>query len=134
MKIIELAREIGKEIQKEDCYLNLKKAEIAADKDKELQDAIGEFNLKRLAINEEAAKSDRDSEKMDKLNDEMRQIYAGIMENQNMQDYNNAKVELDKILARVSAIITQSAQGDDPETTDLHEGCTGSCGTCGGCH
>mgnify|MGYP000745950330 FL=1 len=59
MDMIELAREIGRELQKDESYLNMQLARQASDEDQALQDAIGEFNLKRMAINNEAQKEDR---------------------------------------------------------------------------
>ena len=56
------------------------------------------------------------------------------MKNENMIAYNIAKQEMDSVLKRVTAIIMQSAEGEDPETTDYEESCTGSCSSCGGCH
>ena len=134
MDIIEMARELGKMIQKEESYINLHKAQEKADADMDLQQLIGEFNLKRLAINNEASKADNDQEKMQALNQEMRAVYAKIMQNENMIAYNDAKDAFDTLYNRVSAIITNSANGEDPETTDVTSGCTGSCSTCGGCH
>lgn len=135
MDIISLAREIGKEIQKDERYLNMQIAQQNADSDQELQNLIGEFNLKRMAINNEAHKEIQDQEKMQALNQELRSAYAQIMQNPNMIAYNKAKDELDTLLKRVNAIITQSAQGEDPETTDYEESsCGGNCASCGGCH
>ena len=134
MDIIQMAREIGKAIQQEDAYLKLRIAQQNSDNDKELQNLIGEFNLKRIAINNEAQKSDRDDDKHQQLNKEMRSVYANIMKNENMTAYNEAKQQLDSVLQRVLAIISQSADGEDPETTDYSPSCTGSCSTCGGCH
>lgn len=134
MDIIESARNIGKLIQREACYKNLQTAQKAADADTELQDLIGEFNLKRISINKEASKSEQDQEKMQALNQEMRAVYAKIMQNENMNAYNEAKEQLDAILNRVLAIIQNSANGEDPETTDYQPGCSGSCDSCGGCH
>ena len=105
----------------------------ASDADKELQDLIGEFNLKRIAINEEGMKKDRDQEKIQSFNNEMREIYGKIMQNEHMIAYNEAKSELDKIVGRVAAIITNSANGEDPETTDVHQGCSGDCSGCSSC-
>jgi cell fate (sporulation/competence/biofilm development) regulator YlbF (YheA/YmcA/DUF963 family) len=135
MDIISLAREIGKELQKDDRYLNMQLAKQNSDDDQQLQDLIGEFNLKRMAINNESQKDEQDQDKMQALNQELRHVYAQIMQNQNMTAYNSAKEELDILLKRVSAIIGQSADGEDPETTDLEESsCGGDCGSCGGCH
>lgn len=135
MDIISLAREIGKELQKDERYLNLQLAQQNSDDDQQLQNMIGEFNLKRMAINNEAQKEEQDQEKMQSLNQELRSVYAQIMQNPNMTAYNTAKEEMDALLKRVSAIIGQSADGQDPETTDLEESsCAGDCSSCGGCH
>lgn len=134
MDIIELAREIGKKIQSDDMYLKLKIAKQNSDEDKKLQDLIGEFNLKRIAINNEATKDERDEKKLQELNEELRELYSTIMKNENMIAYNIAKQEMDSVLKRVTAIIMQSAEGEDPETTDYEKSCTGSCSSCGGCH
>lgn len=132
-KIVSMAREIGKLLQKEECYTKMESERIASDADKELQDLIGEFNLKRIAINEEGMKKDRDQEKIQSFNNEMREIYGKIMSNEHMIAYNEAKSELDKIVGRVAAIITNSANGEDPETTDVHQGCSGDCSGCSSC-
>ncbi len=134
MEIIKLAREIGKQIQKDDKYLKLQIAKQNSDEDKELQNLIGEFNLKRMAINNEATKEERDENKLKELNSDLRKTYSKIMENENMISYNTAKQELDSVLKRVNAIIMQSAEGQDPETTDYEESCSGSCSSCSGCH
>ncbi len=134
MDIIKMARELGKAVQQEESYINLKKAQKTADDDKALQELIGEFNLKRMAINNEASKTERDDEKLQQLNEEMRSVYASIMSNENMKAYNEAKTALDTVMQRVLAIITQSAEGEDPETADYSPSCSGSCSTCGGCH
>ncbi|MGN0558894.1 MAG: YlbF family regulator [Acutalibacteraceae bacterium] len=134
MDLITSARELGKLIQQEESYKKLEAARIASDNDEKLQELIGEFNLKRMAINNEASKADRDDSKMQELNAQMRKVYADIMQNENMTAYNEAKNEFDAIMQRVLAIISQSAEGENPETADYHESCSGSCSTCGGCH
>lgn len=134
MDIIELSREIGRQLQKDEKYIAMDIARQNSDNDEELQALIGEFNLKRIAINNEATKQDRDDEKLQKLNKEMRDVYAQIMKNENMTAYNNAKNEFDVLVQRVLAIISQSAEGEDPNTTDYSPSCTGSCSSCSGCH
>ena len=62
MDIIEKARELGRLIQEEDSYKKLQDAQKNADADMELQRLIGEFNLKRMSINNEASKKERDQE------------------------------------------------------------------------
>lgn len=135
MDIIAKARELGKMIQQEKTYVALQKAQANADADMELQNLIGDFNVKRMAINNEASKADRDQDKLTQLNTEMREAYSKIMTNENMIAYNAAKDEFDVIANRVLAIVQQSAEGADPETADYSQSsCSGSCESCGGCH
>ncbi len=135
MDTITLARELGKAIQQEESYKNLMAAQEKADADTELQTLIGDFNLKRMAINNEASKKERDQEKLAQLNTEMREAYAKIMSNENMVAYNDAKEAFDMLANRVLAIVQQSCEGADPETADFTQSsCSGSCSTCGGCH
>lgn len=136
MDIIEAARALGKAIQEDERYIKLQEVTSLADNDKSLQDAIGNFNLKRLSINNEAQKEDRDEEKIAKMSEELREIYAGIMGNPNMTAYNEAKTELDNFVQRVTGIIGMCAEGADPETADYNAAanCGGNCSSCGGCH
>ena len=135
MEILEITRELGKAIQENELYKAFAKAKKANDEDKELQDLIGEFNLKRMSINNEASKKERDQDKLAQLNTEMREVYSKIMSNENMIAYNDAKEEFDVVANRVLAIVQQSCEGADPETADYSQSsCSGSCDTCGGCH
>ena len=134
MDIIEKARELGKLIQQEESYIALQKAQADADGDMDLQNLIGDFNMKRMSINNEASKKDKDSDKLALLNSQMREDYSKIMSNKNMIAYNEAKDAFDMVANRVLAIVQQSAEGADPETADYStSSCSGSCSTCGGC-
>lgn len=132
--VIEIARQLGHAVQATDEYKNIMNAKLEADADESLQALITEFNIKRVAINAEACKSDRDDEALKKLNEEMRSAYSDIMSNEHMKAYNDSKQAFDKMLQRVLAIVQQSADGEDPDTTDFSEDCTHDCSTCGGCH
>ena len=74
MDVITMARELGKALQQEEAYIKWQEAQHTADADAELQKLIGEFNLKRMIINDEASKQDRDQEKLTKANKEMREV------------------------------------------------------------
>lgn len=134
MSIVDLAREIGKELQKDKDYLSLKGLEKACDEDKELQDIIGEFNLKRMSLNNEASKADRDEDKIARLNNELRICYGKVMENKNMSAYNKAKTSFENKVQQVIGIITQCAEGADPGTAEGVHSCDCDCSSCGGCH
>ena len=97
MDVIELARELGKAIQQDERFLAMQIARQNSDNDDELQQLIGEFNLKRMAINNEAAKENRDEAKLQQLNSELRETYAKVMQNKNMNAYNEAKELMDNM-------------------------------------
>lgn len=133
-KLLELAKELGHAIQADDRFVRVQMAQAAADEDEALQALIGEFNLKRMAINAEAAKGDaQDEAKMRTLNEELRAVYARVMANESMAAYNEAKTELDKVTNAIGAILNMAAQGLNPDDYDEHA-CSGNCSSCGGCH
>ena len=134
MNLIKQAREMGKMIQASEEYKRLQAAKEKNDNDAELQDLIGQFNLKRMELNNQLAKSDKDDEKLEKLNHEMRDLYQEVMTNQNMAEYEQAKNEMDMLMNQVNTILVMCVNGEDPDTCDPAPSCTGSCSTCGGCH
>ncbi len=135
-QLIEMAKDLARELQADQRYIRAQMAQAAADEDADLQALIGEFNLKRMAISNEAGKPDRDPEKLERLDTELRDIYAKIMENPHMKVYNAAKAEVDALVNSINRIITLSAQGVDPDEAEdqLSSGCGGSCAGCSGCH
>lgn len=133
MDIIELSRELGRKIQQEESYVALQEANKAVEADEALQSLIGEFNLLKLQLNEKLTAAERDEDAIKELNTKMRTLYADIMANDAMIKLNESKNAFDAVMQRVFAIVSNSANGEDPNTTDYHA-CTGSCSTCGGCH
>ncbi|HJB25367.1 MAG TPA: YlbF family regulator [Firmicutes bacterium] len=135
MDLIQLARDLGTAIQEDEAYITLQMAKTANDNDKDLQDAIGEFNLKRIAISEEMNKKEeeKNNERLAHLDKELRDAYGKIMSNENMMRYNEAKTKVDTMMNQISAILMMAVNGEDPQTVDP-AACTGSCSSCAGCH
>ena len=133
--LLELAKDLGHEIQRDPRFIRTQMAQAAADEDKELQDMIGEFNLKRMALNAEASKeeAEQDKENVMQLNAELREVYARVMANESMAEYQAAKTELDTVVNGIGAIINMAAQGLNPDDYEEHN-CSGNCSSCGGCH
>ncbi len=135
MDIIELARELGKKIQEDDRYIAFRMAEQVNDADEDLQTLIGEFNLKRMSVSHEISKTERDEEKVKKLNEELKVCYNAIMSNENMLKYNGAKAEFDTLMQQINTIIMGAANGENPQTVDfVGSSCNGDCSGCSGCH
>lgn len=133
MDLIEKARELGDLIQKDERYINFQKASQESEDNKQLQDMIGEFNLKRLNINQETMKKEKDPDKIKQLDKELNDLYKDIMANELMVNYNKASEELNSLVRNICTIITKSSEGQNPQDIDLNA-CSGNCSSCGGCH
>jgi len=133
MDIIEMTRELGKAVQEDGRYKAYMAAKEVNDSDEELQKLIGDFNLKRMNINQEMSNPEKSEERLKALDEELKSIYAQIMGNDNMIAFNTAQNELEQLIGDINQIITMCANGEDPETCQIQHGCSGSCSTCGGC-
>jgi cell fate (sporulation/competence/biofilm development) regulator YlbF (YheA/YmcA/DUF963 family) len=136
MNVIDKARELGVMIQQDERYKAYYDAKRVNDNDEDLQNMINEFNMKRMQLNNEMSKSDKDTEKLSALDDSIKSLYGEIMANENMDRYNKAKTAMDSLLSQINMVITYSANGEDPMTCPCDEvsvNCSGSCSTCGGC-
>ncbi|MBP1580822.1 MAG: YlbF family regulator [Oscillospiraceae bacterium] len=134
MDIIAMARELGKEIQKDERYQRYVAAREANDNDQTLQDLIEKFNLKRVELSSAINSEDRDVDKLTQLDKELKDLYQDIMNNDNMLAFNAAKAELDDVVSFVNQIVMGSVNGENPDLIEKQVGCGGNCASCGGCH
>ena len=122
-------------LQTDSRYLALDQARKMNDKDEELQDLIGQFNLARMDLNNEISKAERDDARVAELNEKVNTLYGQIMNDEGMIAYNEAKRECEALVNYIDAIINTAMNGGDPMTVqEPSASCTGSCSTCGGCH
>ena len=134
MDIITRARELGKAIQQDARYERIEAAKRANDADEALQELIVKFNLKRSDLTNAMAEENKDTEKLTALDKELKELYQEVMSNPNMAKFNAAKTEVDAMMNFISEILYGSVNGEDPDTIEMHTGCGGNCGSCGGCH
>lgn len=132
--IIEKTRELAKLIQADPAYKNLIDAREKNDNDAELQDLIGKFNLKRIELNQAMSEAERNQDKINAADAELKEIYQKIMSNENMIAYDKATNEMALIMNKINRIISGAANGEDPDAIDTEASCTGSCSSCSGCH
>jgi len=95
MDIIQQTRELGKLIQKDERYIAYFNAREKNDNDPELQKLISEFNMKRLDLNNEMSKDEKDAEKLKELDNTIKELYGNIMANENMNTFTAVKNEMD---------------------------------------
>ena len=133
--LLAMAIDLAVQLQADPRCEAVRSAAAAADADEALQALISEFNLKRIAINNEEGKpeGEHSPEKLRELNTELRSIYASVMANERMMAYQEAQSELEGLVSKMHLAINLAVQGQDPNLA-AQEGCTGNCGTCGGCH
>ena len=136
MNIIEMARNLGTEIQKTEEYQTLVKAKAANDAATELQKQIGQFHLVKLQIQAASSAQKPNQEEINRKNEELQQLYQAIMQNQNMQAFEQASEEINTMLNQIKQILSVAVNGGDPQTcsTEQEQNCTGSCESCSGCH
>ncbi len=134
---ITMFQEAALQLQKEEAYLSVVGTRELNDKDENLQSLIAEFNVARADLNRELTKTtDKDDEKVSRLNITVNDLYTDIMECESMINYNEAKEEMEKVIAHIQAIIDEALNGGNPMSiTEAPEpqGCGGSCSSCSGC-
>ena len=80
-EIIELAKKMGQMLKDSQEFKNYEEVKARYETDSELQMQIGEFNLRKMAVMNEMEKEDKDNEKFERLQNEMREAYKTAMSN-----------------------------------------------------
>ncbi|MBR5371824.1 MAG: YlbF family regulator [Oscillospiraceae bacterium] len=134
--LLQMAKELGKALQKDAVYLAFRKAAEDNDNCEELQNLIGDFNLKKLNYSNENDKPEPDTDRLNALDKEVRDAYAAIMRNESMVNYQKARAEFEQLLDSINRVIAYSAAGQDPDQYDptAAAACNGNCAGCAGCH
>ena len=138
MDVIELTRQLGAAIQKDERYLAFAAAKEANEKDEALNALMGEIQMIQMNYQMEASKETPDSAKMQEFEAEFNAKYEAFMANENMQKYDEARAQVDSMMNYIMQILGLCVNGADPATCEpeqQHEhSCDGSCSSCSGCH
>ncbi len=137
MEIIKLTRELGKAIQADERYAKFVAARETNEKDDELNELIGKMQLIHMSYQHEASKEDANEQKLTAYEEEFMELREKIMNNQNMIDYEKARMDIDEMMNYIVAILTECIKGEDPETCEppKEHSCSGNCSSCGSdCH
>lgn len=136
MDLIKMTRDLGTAIQQSAEYKRIYAAKAANDADTDLQGMIEEFNMVRVQLSTAMQAEEKDEEKMAELDKNLKDIYANVMGNKNMLEFNDAKQDMDATMNQINTILGAALNGDDPETCEAQpeSSCGGSCSSCSGCH
>ena len=133
MDILEKARELADLLRQDERCLRLTAAKARNDVDSDLQEKIGAFNLKRIALDNAMHADHIDPERVKTLEGEMQTAYNEAMNNASMLEYADAKQEVDGLLSHINAMINAAVAGEPEPVFDLSAGGCGG-GGCAGCH
>lgn len=128
-EIIELAKKMGQMLKDSDEFKTYEEVKSRYETDSELQMQIGEFNLRKMAVMNEMEKEDKDNEKFERLQNEMREAYKTAMSNPLMGEFMKAKENFENMVNNVYSIINYQITG---ESGSCDKSNCASCG--GGCH
>ncbi|MDE6833510.1 MAG: YlbF family regulator [Ruminococcus sp.] len=131
--IIRLTRELGKALQQDDRYIAYALAKQVNDEDEELQSEITRFDELRAEMRNAMSVENPDFDRINAIDKETKALYQKIMSNPHMIVFNSTQKALEKLVSDMNQIITMCANGKDPETCEIPEGCAGNCSACGGC-
>ena len=105
MDCIDLFKRAAMALQTDPRYLAMDQARKMNDKDEELQNLIGEFNLARMDLNNEIGKTERSDARIAELNEKVNDLYGKIMADEGMVAYNEAKRDCENLVNYIDAII-----------------------------
>jgi len=128
-EIIELAKKMGQMLKDSEEFKKYEEVKARYETDSELQMQIGEFNLRKMAVMNEMEKEDKDNEKFERLQNEMREAYKVAMSNPLMGEFMKTKESFESLVNNVYSIINFQITG---ETGSCDKSNCASCG--GGCH
>lgn len=124
--VTDLANKLGEEIKNDERFVKYDELKTKQMNDAALQEKIGEFNLKRVALSAEMQKDERDEEKVSGIQSEMETLYKNIMEEPVMAEFSEASKDFEELVNSVYSIINFHITGEQPSS------CGGGCSSCGG--
>lgn len=123
--ILEKTHELGELIKNSPEMKAMDEADAAQQNDKEAQELLQEFNLKRMNIARDLqAGKIQQAEAIVKNNEAFTEM---VNKNKKIADYVEAKKAFDEMIAKINQVLNFYITGQDPN-------CTHDCSTCGGCH
>lgn len=135
--IEKLTRELGKAIQADSRYTAFETAREANEKDDALNDLVGKMQLVHMSYQHEAGKEDANEQKLQAYEEEFMGLREQIMNNQNMINYEKARMDIDEMMNNIMSLLTECIKGENPDTCQVPQEhhCGGDCHSCGGdCH
>ena len=123
MEIMEIAKQLGQAIKKDERITRLGDAKKAYEEDKEIERLTLEYNVHQTALREEYGKEDRDMDAIKSIQTRIEALYNEITTNATFVAFNAAQEAVNAFMNEVNEEITFQITGERP--------CTHDCSTCG---
>ncbi|MBR6702315.1 MAG: YlbF family regulator, partial [Clostridia bacterium] len=120
MDLIEMTRQLGAALQQDERVVKFRETQKVNEEDTALNELIAKLQLCQMQFQQEASKEDKDDAKLQQIDAEYGQIYNQIMASKNMQEYDAAVKEVDKLMKYINGILSLCLQGEDPATCEPH--------------
>ncbi len=132
-EIIEMAQSLGQAIADSEEIKVFREMEKIYYEDEEAQRVMQEYEDSRAKMTVKAKETGMTPENLALFQKEMKSSMDKLMANKTVKEYLEAKSNFNEIIKRVNAIISFCIQGEEQDLAS-EGGCSGNCGSCGGCH
>lgn len=132
-EILEMAQSLGQAIADSEEIKVFHEMEKIFYEDEEAQRVMQEYEDSRARMTVKAKETGMTPESLALFQKEMKESMDKLMANKTVKEYLEAKSNFNEIIKRVNAIISFCIQGEEQDLAS-EGGCSGNCGSCGGCH
>ena len=129
-KVIECARALGMAIVESDVYQNMQVSEAAAMNNEEVAAAMARFIELKQLIGEEMSKEDANPVLLSEYGREMDELQQKLNEMSIVDEMTSARQRFSEMMTQVNKVLEFIITGEVAQGG----GCSGNCGSCGGCH
>lgn len=128
MDVFEKAHELGNLIVESEEFKKMTEARKSQDADNEAALVLMNYNRKRESLIKEASDPEISKERMQEIRNEMEKEINKLNKNKSIADFMNAMQEFNDMMEQVNRIVASYV------SPTSEGGCSGNCGSCGGCH
>ena len=125
--IIEKTKELGELLSQSEQVKAYAAAKVAYDQDNEIQELVGQFNIRKMSMAALSQQDNPDEERINSHEEKIKEIYDRIMESELMIDLQMKGQAVEQLIGEINNILNFYVTGENPQ------GCSGNCSSCGGC-
>ena len=126
--VLDKARELAIAMTESEEYLAYKEAESIQLSDQEACKMLADYRVTQDALAKRAAADGVTKEELEAIQAEAQASFDSLLQNVSIKNYLEAQNKFTNLVSQVNNIISYFVSGQ------ASGGCSGNCGSCGGCH